>query len=391
MAASLDRTRSIPAWPSRSQLTRGTGRVGRPCKAALAAGIGCSLALAVTSLALGATPGPKRAPAAKNAVPHKDATEQPRSDKPAAHPTMPIDQATMMAPGSSITLNGSTFQVGLQSSPSSLKSPMADLPSGASMSGDAVAVERAGTVLDGYDLRGLSVSVEADNVTIRNCLLNAAGYHTVYQGPTASGLVVEFNTFDGEKANHPTNGDMVLAENEATIRNNEFFNLPADAVNVVGGVVEHNYFSGASYQKDAHADAISVHRTTVPVLIRENYIDYIDRPDAQQGTNAAIKIVSHFGAIDNVTVDSNVLLGGGYTIYVSPAEDPNTRESHPVSNVTLSNNDIGYGQYGAVAGGNHGTKYTFLNNHNFLSDPHLLAAGERPAGSASEQTPAAVQ
>ena len=100
--------------------------------------------------------------------------------------------------------------------------------------------------------------------------------------------------------------------------------------------------------------------------------------------------MSHFGAVENVTVDSNVLLGGGYTIYVSPAEDPNTGKSHPVSNVTLSNNDIGYGQYRAVAG-NHGTNYTFLNNHNFPSDAHLLAAGPRPAGSASEQTPAAVQ
>ena len=44
------------------------------------------------------------------------------------------------------------------------------------------------------------------------------GISTVYQGSIASGLVVEFNTFDGEKANHPTNGDMVLAENEATMQ-----------------------------------------------------------------------------------------------------------------------------------------------------------------------------
>jgi hypothetical protein len=339
-----------------------------------------------------AEPQPKRAPAAKapvarrNPDPKAEASPAAKAEAPPTARATPLDQATMMGPGSMMTLNGATFLVGVTSNPASLKKIESGLPPGVAVSGDAVVVERSGAVLEGYDLRGYTVSADADNVTIRNNLFNAAGDHTVYQGSNASGIVVEFNTFDGEKVNHPNNGDMVLSENEATVRNNEFLNLPADAVNVAGGLVERNYFSGASYQKDAHADAISVHRTVVPVIIRENYIDYIDRPDAPQGTNAAIKIVSHFGAIEDVTVDSNVLLGGGYTIYVSPAEDPNTGEAHPINKVTISNNDIGLGKYGAVAGGNHGTNYTFLNNHNFVNDAHLLkSGGSAAAGSAPEQ------
>lgn len=381
---------------------------GRLLKVGLAAGLGFSLSLSGTAIAQrssaqDASPRSKpvpavnnpaakvpatRNPSGKNPAAGKETDAQPRVETPpSAGRIVPLDQGTMTAPGSLLTLNGSTFPVGLTSTLSSLKKVGSGLPPGVSVSGDAVVVERSGTVIDGYDFRGYTVSAEADNVTIRNNLFNAAGYHTVYQGPNASGIVVEFNTFDGEKANHPTNGDMVLSENEATIRNNEFLNLPADAANVAGGVVERNYFSGASYQKDAHADAISVHRTIVPVLIRENYIDYIDRPDAAQGTNAAVKIVSHFGKIDQVTVDSNVLLGGGYTIYVSPAQDPNTGESHPIANVTITNNDIGFAKYGAVAGGNHGTNYNFTNNHDFGRDAHLLAAGAASpvAGSPSQE------
>src|SRR3954463_2422097 len=112
-----------------------------------------------------------------------------------------IDQSTMTGSGSSITMSGSTFQVGLQKSLSSLKNVASGLPSGVSVWGNSIVINQAGAVLDGYDLRGYTVSVEASNVTIRNSLLNATGYHTIYQSANASGMVVEFNTFDGEKVN----------------------------------------------------------------------------------------------------------------------------------------------------------------------------------------------
>ena len=46
-----------------------------------------------------------------------------------------INQSTMVGSGSSLTMNGSTFQVGLQSSPSALKSVASGLPSGVSVRG----------------------------------------------------------------------------------------------------------------------------------------------------------------------------------------------------------------------------------------------------------------
>jgi Ca2+-binding RTX toxin-like protein len=256
--------------------------------------------------------------------------------------------------GSSIKMGESTFKVGLQSSLSSLKSVASGLPAGVTISGESIVVRQAGVVLDGYDLRNHSVYVQASNVTIRNSLFNATGQHTLQQGPAASGMVVEFNTFDGGKSNSRTHNVMVLSENAAIVRNNEFFDLPSDAVNTAGGLVEHNYIAGASYQLNAHADAISVHRTTGPLTIRGNYIDYVDRSDAPQGTNAAIKIVSHFGTINDVTVDSNVLLGGGYTIYAG-------QDRYAVSNVRIINNDVGLGKHGGLIDGNHGANFVYAN------------------------------
>ena len=245
------------------------------------------------------------------------------------------------------------------------------LPSGVSVAGNAITVKQAGAVLSDYDFRGYSIAVQANNVTIKNSLLNAVSYHTIYQGPSNSGLKVLGNTFDGQKANGTINGDMVLSENVATISNNEFFNLPADGVNTTGGVIEHNYFSGASYQTGAHADAISVHRTVAPVTIRENYIDFIKPTDAAQGTNSAVKVVSHFGTISDVAIEHNILLGGGFNSYVG-------QDKYAVANVRMANNLMGLSEYGDkeaqfVMPGNHGTGFVMTGNGLFSAAADGLA------------------
>src|SRR4051794_40244894 len=287
-----------------------------------------------------------------------------------------IDVSTMLKTGSSVTLNGSTFPVGIQGSVSALKSVGSGLPSGAAVSGNAITVKQAGLVLSDYDFRGYAILVQANDVTIKNSLFNAVSYHTIDQAANATGLKVLGNTFDGQKANLAVNGDMVMSENAATISNNEFFNLPSDAVNTAGGLIEHNYFSGASYQTGAHADAISIHRTVSPVVIRENYIDFISRSDAPQGTNAALKIVSHFGPINDVTVVGNVLYGGGYTIYAGP-------DKFSVNNVKIVNNEVGLGKFGPLIGGDHGTNFVFGNDISIKASAAATAIAGAVAGASA--------
>ena len=72
----------------------------------------------------------------------------------------PINSSTMAGIGSSLSVNGKTFGVGLQAS--QLKSVGSGLPAGVTVSGQEIAVHQAGVTLEGYDLRGYSVSVQAN-------------------------------------------------------------------------------------------------------------------------------------------------------------------------------------------------------------------------------------
>jgi hypothetical protein len=284
-------------------------------------------------------------------------------------------------------MGGSNFAVGYQGG--ALKSPSAILGDGVSLNGKTLVVSRAGAVIDGVDLRGYTVEVHASNVTVKNSLFNASGFHTIYQTGSASGLVVEYNTFDGQKANN-ANSDIIYSDKgAATIRNNEFFNLPSDAINTVGGTIEKNYFSGAGYQSGAHADAISIHSTTGPVVIRQNYIDYTTPADAAvPDTNAAIKIVPHFGNINDVTVDGNVLMGGGYTIYAMNAE-------HAAANIKITNNDIGLGHWGDLYPAAKPSGFAYSGNEGFATAQDQPVSGAAtaeqapttPSAATAEQVP----
>src|SRR5713226_3094876 len=54
-----------------------------------------------------------------------------------------------------------------------------------------VIVRVAGTVVDGYDFRGVTVAVSADNVTIKNSSFDAkVGYYAIHQYPGHSGMTV---------------------------------------------------------------------------------------------------------------------------------------------------------------------------------------------------------
>ncbi len=285
-----------------------------------------------------------------------------------------IGASQMLASGSTLTVGGSTFEVGYQGN--TLKAPTAVLGTGISLSGKTLIVSQANAVIDGVDLRGYTVEVRASNVTIKNSMFNATGFHTIYQTGSATGLVVEYNTFDGLKANN-SNCDSIYSDaGSTTIRNNEFLNLPSDAINTVGGIIERNYFSGAGYQTGAHADAISIHSNNAPIVIRQNYIDYTTPSDAAvPDTNAAIKIAPVFGTVSNVTVDGNVLLGGGYTIYAYNA-------TYAASNITITNNDVGLGHWGDLYPASQPTNFVYSNND------ILLAAAANTAVSSGVSAPA---
>lgn len=281
-----------------------------------------------------------------------------------------LDPAGFKGGNKSLSLNGKVFPVGPQISLASGLKPFSAL--GFPVNGTAAIVNKAGAIIDGFDLRNHDILVQADNVTLRNCLLNATAYHTV-QCMMNRGFVCEFNMFDGEKADRQ-HSDFVYSEvGDIIYRNNIAIESPTDQINIVGGLVEHNAFVSAAFATGAHADAISVHKTFAPVVIRENYIDFTNRPGQKTGTNAAVKVVSHFGLINDVLVEANVLLGGGFNSYVGDGAKglPN--------NVRFLKNLMGLTEYGDketqfLYPGDHGTAFVFSGSTLFSAAPDDVVA-----------------
>lgn len=208
-----------------------------------------------------------------------------------------------------------------------------------SASRNEVFVTQAGAVLSGINFGTATVTIEADNVTIKDCTFTGTtGYWAVGQTPAYSGAVVENCTFQGTKS--PTEGNVWIASNLGiTIEGNSFLDSPTDAVDIHSGVVTGNYFSAAAYLPGAHADAIYVTDSTGPTVITDNFIDGTANADAPGQPNSDIRLTNELGNLSDVTVSGNYLIGGGFTVEVVGSQST-------VSNVSITNNYIGFGWYG---------------------------------------------
>jgi hypothetical protein len=206
---------------------------------------------------------------------------------------------------------------------------------------NCVVVTQSGITLSGYNFSGTSVEVFANNVTIQNCTFSATGTYSLVQNTSYSGMVVKNSTFMGGN-NNPSFGDFITSgDGAATITGNTFLNAPGDAIHIDNGTISGNYIAGGGYAAGAHSDAIWVPNTTGSVTITGNTIDWTNNSDALATTNDAIRITTEKGNTSNVTVSNNILLGGNTTI------DAGNAGSGTFSNISITNNYIGFSTYTA--------------------------------------------
>src|SRR5262245_17051500 len=88
-----------------------------------------------------------------------------------------------------------------------------------------------GITLDGYDLRGLTVMVQADDVTIRNSAFDAtSGTYAlrVYSG--FANAVIDHCSLDGLKLDRGFEDFLVAEGVNTTITNSTFVNAPNDGI-----------------------------------------------------------------------------------------------------------------------------------------------------------------
>jgi hypothetical protein len=210
-----------------------------------------------------------------------------------------------------------------------------------SPSANVVYVTQAGAVLSGINFGSATVVIIANNVTLKDCSFSGTtGFGTVAQNPTFSGATVENCTFTGSKS--PTEKNVWIGSTLGiTIEDNTFLNSPADAIAIQQGVVTGNYFSGEGYGTGAHGDTIYVPDTIGPVTISDNFIDNTPNAGANGFSNSDIRITTEFGNTSDVTVTGNYLIGAGFSV-----ETGTPNSSYTISNVSVTNNAIGFELYG---------------------------------------------
>ena len=168
-----------------------------------------------------------------------------------------------------------------------------------------VYVTQAGAVLSGINFGSATLAIEANNVTVQDCTFTATtSFWTVDQTPGYSGATIEDCTFQGSGS--PTENNVwINATQSITIKDNSFLNSPGDAIDIEGGVVTGNYFSGAGFLPGAHADAIQILAATGPTTITDNFIDGAWNPSAPANANSDIRIVTEGSNISNVNISGN--------------------------------------------------------------------------------------
>lgn len=249
-------------------------------------------------------------------------------------------------PGLDWSVPGWDIAVGYTGDLDDLSDPSTIPTSGAAVirSGQKIRLVEAGAVLDGYDLRhhGTAewhVTVEADGCTVSNCYVTGNALVLVDQLEGVSGLTVEDCTFDGLKedwgAAKGPNPYVLGRDGAITVRRCRFVDLQQDAIAAHGGgLVEDCYIAGTGWQTGGHCDAIHC-GARGGLIVRRNFIDWSVQEGAPAEPNNAVRIVSEFGAIDDVLVEDNLIVGSGsYTFEVG------VKEGRAATKVRVINNRL---------------------------------------------------
>lgn len=202
-------------------------------------------------------------------------------------------------------------------------------------SGEIIVTE-PGTVISGVDVRG-SVYIKAPNVTLMNCRVTSSGFAVVDIAAHVSGAVVQNCLIDGTGAAFDGTGNQGI-QGQGTFRNNNIFNVE-NGITLQGhnSVIVGNYIHDLRAGGTPHYDGIQIDGGIENVEIRHNTIIN------SHGSASAVMIDNYFGPISNITVEDNLLAGGSFTIYSDASFT-----SHPIAGVSINNNRIAPGRYGAT-------------------------------------------
>ena len=200
---------------------------------------------------------------------------------------------------------------------------------------DAVEVNTPGAVISGLDVTGY-IWINAPNVTVRNVRVNAGTWGGIIATSKAADVLIEdcevFSTYT--KGN--TKGIVFFENPGGTVRRCNIHNVE-DGLYLSGShfVIENNYVHDSeTHGYDPHTDALQISAGTSNVLVRGNNFVYGDTD------NSAFTIGNNEGPVDNIRLENNLFVGGGYTVRCDG------RGPYPITNIAIIGNRIARGVYG---------------------------------------------
>jgi hypothetical protein len=236
-------------------------------------------------------------------------------------------------------------------------------------SGDIV-ITKAGTVISGLDIHG-TVYINAANVTVENCMITSGNWAVVQIQSGVTGAVVQNCTINGTGSAPDGTGNQGIM-GQGTFVGNNIYNVENGIV-VSGNntVIQGNYIHDLHAGGSPHYDNIQIDGGVSNIQISHNTLVN------QWDWTSTVMVDNDFGAISNVSVDNNLLVGGGYTVY----SDANGG-SAPITGVSFTNNHMGGGAYGdslirgnnAIFSGNVDDGATLVRSINTAGQPSAPSA-----------------
>jgi hypothetical protein len=186
--------------------------------------------------------------------------------------------------------------------------------------------------VSGLDIHG-TVTISAPGATLENCRVAAQNSWDWYVVLTGGDTVIQDCTINGGNVNAGQNA----INGGGRFFRNDIFNTENGIAPGSNSLIEDNYIHDLNAPGAPHYDGIQIDGGQSNVSIRHNTAI---NPWTQ---TSAVMINNWAGPISNIEIDNNLLVGGGYTVYVDGRSG-----NRPISNVTISNNHMGRGHWGIV-------------------------------------------
>lgn len=208
------------------------------------------------------------------------------------------------------------------------------VPSGSPLvASGPLTLDRAGTVVDGVDVRG-TVTITADDVVVRRSRVTASAFSVVKVKEGVRGVRIEDVEVDGMGLKGEPGSTGI--EGPATMTRVRVTGVENGVKPGNGSLLEDSVISGlAAPGKDPHIDGVEIDGGA-DIVIRGNLIDL-----TEWDQTSTVMVDNYFSPVTRVVVQGNRLLGGGYTVY-----SDGRFSGGPVTKVTFVGNRMGRGYWG---------------------------------------------